>query len=213
MRKIAVTQRVDIIESYGERRDAIDQSWADFLLACQLLPVWVSNQATHVEEIIRSEDIAGVLFTGGNSLVNYGGNAPERDHAERTLLEWSIANIKPVIGICRGMQLIQNYFGINLEAVKDHVKTRHNLILHQDSKYAYILKDYNTVNAFHDYGTTETNEHLIVSSKSEDGIVMSVEHCMYPIFGFMWHPEREEPFSQTDINLFKNIIEEGVGRK
>ena len=54
----------------------------------------------------------------------------------------------PIIGVCRGMQIIQNYFGINLFKISGHIKVRHELY--------YEGKKIN-VNSYHNYGTKENN--------------------------------------------------------
>ena len=43
MKAVAITQRVTVVPEYGERRDCLDQAWAQFLSACGLVPVLVPN--------------------------------------------------------------------------------------------------------------------------------------------------------------------------
>ena len=83
MKKVIVTQRVDVITEYSERRDAIDQRWVDLLLSIDIFPIFVSNNISYVKYLFENENIDGVLLTGGNSLLKYGGNAPERDSVEK----------------------------------------------------------------------------------------------------------------------------------
>ena len=109
MKKVVVTQRVDVTSTYGERRDCLDQRWIELLLSVGLFPVLVPNNLDYVKKLIATEQIDGVLLTGGNSLLNYGGDAPERDEVEKNLLELAILKNIPLLGVCRGMQIIQNY--------------------------------------------------------------------------------------------------------
>ena len=87
MKRIAVTQRVDMISSHEERRDALDQRWIPFLQTINLLPILVPNNIPYVQQLIGDKSIDGILLTGGNSLVKYGGDAPERDEIEKLLEE------------------------------------------------------------------------------------------------------------------------------
>ena len=112
MKRVIVTQRVDVVIEYKERRDAIDQLWVKFLLSIDIFPIFISNNMNYVEYVLNNENIDGVLFTGGNDLLKYGGNSPERDCIEIFILEWAIEMNIPVLGVCRGMQLIQDFFGI-----------------------------------------------------------------------------------------------------
>ena len=73
------TQRVEFIKSYGERRDCADQNIPRFIEACGYLPVPLPNISNIVRQMLELMNPAGIVLTGGNSLVKYGGDAPERD--------------------------------------------------------------------------------------------------------------------------------------
>ncbi len=206
MKHIAVSQRVDVIEKYNERRDAIDQRWTDLMIACGLWPVLVPNNLKSVDMISIDSGISGFILTGGNSITRYGGNSPERDQVEVLLLEYSIENKLPILGVCRGMQLIQDYFGVTLKPVSGHVAVRHKVEANPESRMYRELAQLSSVNAYHNLGAVSSVKELRISSKSKDGIVMSVEHIKYPIYGQMWHSEREDPFIKAELDLFKKIF-------
>ncbi len=129
MDTVLFTQRVEVIESYGERRDCADQNIARFIHTCGFLPVPVPNiKEIAVQMLIKLEPV-GIVLTGGNSFVKYGGDAPERDVAEKGILQFCIKNNIPVYGFCRGMQVILDYFGCKLEEVQGHAGVRHKLLL------------------------------------------------------------------------------------
>ena len=90
MNIVLYTQRVEIVKSYGERRDCADQNIAKFILACGFLPVPIPNVKEVAEKMVSSMKPSGIIFTGGNSLVKYGGDAPERDETERYLLQQAL---------------------------------------------------------------------------------------------------------------------------
>jgi len=208
MKRIAITHRVDVHPAYGERRDSIDQRWTDFLLRAGLWPIFLPNHPSYIHRFLDDEKIDGILLTGGNSLIRYDGDAPERDAVERILLEWAIRNAIPVIGVCRGMQVIQDYFGVILTKIKGHVGTRHNLDIVEYGAVTDIFRSIKDVNAFHKEGTHESQAPLSVIARSkQDGIVMAIRHDNLPIFGIMWHSERENPFVQSDIEFFKEVFQ------
>ena len=66
MKKIVFTQRVEVIESYDERRDCADQHIADFLYACGYIPVPVPNRPEIVNEFLNVIKPGGIFFSGGN---------------------------------------------------------------------------------------------------------------------------------------------------
>lgn len=197
MNRVAITQRVDVIPDYNERRDALDQAWVKFLHDCDILPILLPNDPESALDITSSLDVSGVLLTGGNDLVAYGGNAPERDETENRLIDWARENDFPILGVCRGMQVIQHRFKVPLVKIDNHVGQRHALELGTQRR---------VVNSFHAYGATDTNKNLVISAKSEDGVVEAVTHTSEKIYGIMWHPEREDTFTPEDIQMFRSIF-------
>ena len=121
MKIIAITQRVAVIPQYGERRDCLDQAWPRFLAACGLLPLAIPNAPDVALSLFKNADVAGLLLTGGNDLVSLGGEAPERDATENALMDAAEARGLPVLGVCRGMQVIQQRHAIPLVRVEGHV--------------------------------------------------------------------------------------------
>lgn len=198
MQKIIIyTQRVEIVESYGERRDCADQNIPRFLEECGYLPVPVPNVICALDEWIEAIKPAGILLTGGNSLTEYGGNAPERDDTDRRLLEMAVEKDIPLYGFCRGMQSVLDYFGCRLETVSGHVAVRH---LVQGGWGTF------TVNSYHNQACRELKEPLQAAEKSEDGVIEAVECGKYRIMATMWHPERERPFEEMDVERIKNFF-------
>jgi gamma-glutamyl-gamma-aminobutyrate hydrolase PuuD len=127
MKNIAVIQRVEFIEKRNEYCDALDQSWTDLLLSINLFPVFLPNNVSYVKKFIKIREINGLLISGGGSLTKYNGSSSERDAIEKIMINFSITKNIPVLGVCRGMQSIQNHFGNDIQIIKNHVKKRHSL--------------------------------------------------------------------------------------
>ena len=105
--RIGLTQRVEVVTSYGERRDCLDQEWSILLRQLDFIPIPLPNQIGNVEEHLESLRLDGLIFTGGNDLqVNAGGTnlAPERDQFESELIEISSSTGLRLLGVCRGLQ-------------------------------------------------------------------------------------------------------------
>lgn len=193
MRYIGVTMRVDIHSDISERRDALDQRWYRFLKKSNLFPILLPNCEDSFK-LIQKWPLQGILLTGGNSLVESGGNAPERDMFEINLLDCAIEKKIPILGVCRGMQIIQNYFGISLQPIVNHVAVRHKV------NYKGVQLE---VNSYHNHGTYDTVFKLNVVGVAKDKIIEAIEHISLPIKGIMWHPEREPVFTAHDKQIFK----------
>lgn len=197
MKRIAVTQRVSFIEQYKEVRDCLDQMWYKFMISCDFLPVILPNEVEITKKIFKNNNIDGILLTGGNDLLKYGGKASNRDETEQYCLNYSMKNNLPLIGVCRGMQLIQDFFGVELKRVDGHVQKKQGIIVNGQKKM---------VNSYHNFGTVETIDELLVWAKADDGVIKAVKHKNYNLYGIMWHPERMYPFRGDDIKLFKEIF-------
>ena len=196
MKTVLLSQRVEVIESYGERRDCLDQRWSGFLEACGYMPMPVMNCLEDMNGFVQAISPAGIILTGGNDLAAYGGNAPERDAAERRLVEIGLERDIPIIGVCRGMQFIADHFGAALQKASGHVARRHMLS-------GEIARE---VNSYHGFAVAGPPEGFDVLARAEDGVIEAIACQEKKVLAVMWHPERETPYKREDIELFTDFI-------
>lgn len=187
-RMVAVTQRIDEFPDRDERRDALDQALIRWLSSLGLIGLPVSNAWNEdaLQQWLAVVDPAGVVLSGGNDI----GACPERDAIEASLLDWARHRNRPVLGICRGMQMMAKAAGGNLKAVSGHVRSHHRL-----------GGAFGTVNSFHDIGLDGTPPGYEVLACAEDGEIEAMRHRDHPFLGWMWHPERETPFDPAHTEL------------
>ncbi len=208
MKRVGISHRVDVIPSYGERRDSIDQAWYKLMLSLGWLPVPLANiPANYVEILMESLDLSAVILSGGNSITeldpNAGDVAPERDQFEYALIQYALEHDLPLIGVCRGMQMINHYFGGAFKQIEGHIATQHELI--------QLSADYDlpeSVNSFHRWAIPSTGlaSPLRAIASDNTGNIEAFKHNSRPVIGIMWHPERESATNQRDINLLKRVI-------
>lgn len=190
MKTVVYTQRVEIVESYQERRDCADQRISEFIYSCGYLPMALPNNIKIVMDIVAEVRPAGIIFTGGNDLVAYGGCAPERDELEEALISYSRQNGIPIYGFCRGMQVVACHFGAKLERIDGHVAVRHTIMRNGIPE---------EVNSYHNYGLKETPKSFDAIASTEDGVIEEMKSVDGLIWCTMWHPEREMVFRENDI--------------
>jgi putative glutamine amidotransferase len=198
MKTVAVTQRVSIVPEYAERRDCLDQAWPRFLAACGLLALPVPNIAEVALALCDTADICGLVLTGGNDLAALGGEAPERDAVENALLDFTERRALPVIGVCRGMQVIQQRCGIPLRRVEGHVTSRQ--VIRVDGEPT-------EVNSYHRFAAFESRAPLTTWAVAQDGAIKAVQHASLPVTGIMWHPERRDRPAAEDVALFRRVFQ------
>lgn len=197
MKAVIYTQRVDVIESYNERRDCSDQNISRFIQTCGYLPIPVSNVICNLENFVDYAKPAGIVLTGGNSMVKYAGTAPERDRTDRELIRIAQKYRIPIYGFCRGMQSILDYFGCVLENVSGHVAVRHR-----------VMGEWGDfeVNSYHNQACTKIEAPLKIVAAGADGVIEAVECTEQKINATMWHPEREQPFAEADIKRIRQLF-------
>lgn len=195
--KVAITQRVDIIPSINEVRDCLDINWIKFLECLGIIPIIIPNYISNVKKYVDTIGIDGIILTGGNDI----GTIIPRDKIEAELLDFSNNKNIPVIGVCRGMQFINNYCGGSVIKIDGHVNKYHKLNGFESNK-----NEVYRVNSYHNYGIFEHTIgcNLIPLAITNDGNIEAFKHKDKPWLGIMWHPEREVNFNNFDINLFKN---------
>jgi N5-(cytidine 5'-diphosphoramidyl)-L-glutamine hydrolase len=206
---VGVSQRIEIVASYDEQRDALDQRLIEWLVAVGCTPIPIPNTLISIDSSKGTEDsqkllewletlnIQAIVLSGGNNI----GEFSMRDRTENTLLSWAENHAFPVLGICRGMQMMGTWAGVQLIKVTGHVKTKHKLKRSQK-----FMAGCGMVNSYHDFVLKECPEYFKVTARSEDGSLEAMVHSTLPWEAWMWHPERETEFNPGDILQFKNLL-------
>jgi gamma-glutamyl-gamma-aminobutyrate hydrolase PuuD len=208
MKRIGITQRVEQVQSHAERRDCLDQRWVAFVLQLKSIPVPLPNiPPAQVASFLDALSLDAILLSGGNSIASLDSTAsdtaPERDAFEVALLDEALSRNIPIVGVCRGMQVINRHFGGKLQKTRGHVAVRHAIMPVDDR---YPLPE--TVNSYHNWGIPREQlaDELTPVAVDCDGHVEAFIHAEKNVLGIMWHPEREQPFDPLDIELIKRVL-------
>lgn len=203
MKIVAVSQRVDIYpDRRNERRDALDQRLCLWLSDAGYLTVPVPNilcslssERHFLQKWLQRIEPNAVVLSGGNDI----GDVIDRDDTERILLDYARQMGLPVLGICRGMQMMAISAGGQLVRVQDHVRTRHHLETIRPGWPGIV-------NSFHNLALAGCPQGFEVTAKSEDGVIEAIRHKSLDWEGWMWHPERESEFQSEDIQRLKALF-------
>ena len=215
--RIAISQRVEVVADCNERRDCLDQAWTDLLTqaGCDLLPV--PNNLPNVNQWLKKQKVEALLLSGGNDLshlTNSSNSVPERDETEKKLLQWAAENKIPVLGVCRGMQMLNHHLAGSLFSVENHTANMHAISPFENET---LFSDYSFVNSFHKWGIrpNDLSTSLRPLAVADDGTIEALGHLELPWVGIMWHPERDNGTEKNnDIALIKKVFfESGKGFK
>ncbi len=210
--RIAITQRADEVSSHGERRDALDQRWATLLEAMSVTVVPLPNGLKDPQAWANALGIQGLLLSGGNDLCGLPGaqsEAPERDRSERLLLDMARVQQWSVLGVCRGMQMLNTYLGGTITPVAGHVAVRHPVHPNgRPARFLTTLPQDLEVNSFHSFGIAADGlaPHLAPLLHDAQGYVEAVEHTHLRWVAVMWHPERESQLGTFELSLLTRLF-------
>lgn len=198
-RLLAVSLRVANETAYQEIRDALARDWWPFLK--QALPGWlpllIPNDPPWAADLCALPDVGGLLLTGGNDI----GTQPLRDEAETAAFLAIRERGLPVLGVCRGAQLLCLLHGGTLAPADSslHRACRHEVVCIQN--WPGPSRE---VNSFHGYSPVLSSEGgLEESARSADGAIEAFRHHSQPVAGILWHPEREPIPQHADLALFE----------
>jgi putative glutamine amidotransferase len=145
------------------------------------------------------------------------GYDPQRDSMEKSLIEYALRRGLPVLGICRGAQLLNIVTGGSLHqhitefySEEPHVRSllpRKRIVLERDTKIASLIQEGTRfVNALHDQAIDQLGEGMMVTARDLAGVVQAIEHSVDDfVLGVQWHPEYL-PQIQSQQRIFAGLV-------
>ncbi|MEQ8469597.1 MAG: gamma-glutamyl-gamma-aminobutyrate hydrolase family protein [Marinoscillum sp.] len=206
----------------------IENDMAKYVTKAGVLPVLIPEVEEELIDGIVAE-LDGFVFQGGTDLAPeaYGEKPigrwkgdPFRDAYELKLFDKAMKSKKPILAICRGMQLMNVYFGGSL--YQDTETQVPDVLIHRDaeaydflshkivfSKGKILEKIYKNetsdhINSVHHQSVKLLGKNLeILAESPEDGIIEAIGYTKAPdgwVMGVQWHPEFSETLKDSVVN-------------
>lgn len=216
----------------GMKRDYANKDYVGAVESAGGVPIILP--CINDEGVIKTqlELLDGILFTGGGDLspLTYGEEPIQNlGYIDIELDEFNMKAVIsayemniPILGICRGMQLINVAFGgtlyqdlgSNKEFYIKHTQNAmrgvptHTVYLEDNTILNKLIGSTTTVNSFHHQCIKEIAPEFIISAKAPDGVVEGIEKKDDgKIIAVQWHPEGMYKESQSMANLFRYFVE------
>jgi putative glutamine amidotransferase len=196
--RVAITMRRSDATTYVEPRDAISHDWLSTFEQHGLIPVLVPGAVADPVGLLEASGARALVLSNGDDV----GASPARDLSERALYDHAVRVRMPILGVCRGLQMINVIAGGRLSAVPgdQHIATSHAVAL--EGRLAAVMGARTVnVNSFHGSGVarSELAPALTPLACTADGLVEAFEHTAHKVLAVQWHLERPgAPAAITD---------------
>ncbi|MFI3329687.1 MAG: type 1 glutamine amidotransferase [bacterium] len=144
--------------------------------------------------LVGGDDINPKIYNEENT--NSNDTDDQIDEIDFKVIKYAYENKKMLLGICRGIQSINVFFGGTLhQHIECHMKINHRI------KYINELTSYD-VNSYHHQVINKLGVDLNIVAKSEDDVIEIIEHQNKKIFAVQFHPEMD-----LTNEYYKKILE------
>lgn len=152
---------------------------------------------------ITIEEIEALHPTG--IILSPGPKAPKDSNICLDIIDKFKGKI-PILGICLGHQCIGHYFGGNIKRGVFPMHGKISQVEHSNEGIFRGIKNPLRVTRYHSLIVEEETlpKELIITSKSDDGVIMGIAHRNYKIFGVQFHPEAE--LTEQGHEILNNFI-------
>lgn len=215
----------------GYRRSYVNEDYVNAVIQNGGIPYIIPFNEDPEVTIAQVATVNGLILSGGHdidprlygeeSLPQIGEIWPQRDAFDLLLLKEAEKRHKPVLGICRGAQLLNVAHGGSLYqdiSYRDEPTLKHSqghttnletqtIILASDSYLASLFgEEQLSVNSFHHQLIKTVGKDLYPVAKAKDGVIEAIKNGDGSVLGVQWHPEMLHSSDQQMNKLFSDLI-------
>lgn len=154
------------------------------------------HQLGATTDVIRNDDVTEAdlaqLVTGYDGiLVSPGPGAPADAGISIAIVHEAVAHNIPLLGVCLGHQAIAEAFGATVAHADELMHGKTSQVSHDESTLFVGVPGEFTATRYHSLAVVDQSvpETLVVTARTEGGVIMGLNHHSSPVFGVQFHPE------------------------
>lgn len=139
-----------------------------------------------------ADDAASVIADYDAILVSPGPGTPADAGVSIAVIRAAYESGKPLLGVCLGHQAIAEAFGATVTHAEELMHGKTSLVRHDGGAFYRDVPQPFTATRYHSLAVvrdTVPSDTLVITSETEGGVIMGLEHRTAPIVGVQFHPE------------------------
>lgn len=224
---------------FANNRQFVSESYINAVTDSGGIPVIIPYSPSRNHFACYCSICDGFLFCGGNDIspllfgeelfTTNGTTDWKTDSFHLSFMQEILQNQLPVLGICRGMQVMnlalggtifqdislrQNASLVHMQASIDRSDPCHKITVFKNSILSNILGTSALVNSFHHQCIHDPGENIQVGAAASDGVIEAIEIPSHPFaLGVQWHPECMYKTDSKMKHIFLTLIEKSKSTK
>jgi para-aminobenzoate synthetase component II len=154
------------------------------------------HQLGATTDVIRNDDVtagdvAALVAKYDGILVSPGPGTPAEAGISIQVVKEAVAQAVPLLGVCLGHQAIAEAFGATVAHAEELMHGKTSQVVHDDSTLFVGVPDSFRATRYHSLAVVDNTvpDSLVVTARTEGGVIMGLNHRSAPVFGVQFHPE------------------------
>jgi para-aminobenzoate synthetase component 2 len=163
-------------------------------------------------DVVSEAELPELLAKYDAVLISPGPGTPAQAGLSIPTVQLALESKQPIFGVCLGHQAIAEAMGATVTSAEELMHGKTSQVYHDDSLIYKDVPEPFTATRYHSLAVVASTvpEDLLVTSKTQGGVIMGLQHKTLPIYGVQFHPE--SVLTQGGYQMLGNWLE-SIGLK